>query len=85
MLAPNVHIPATSGAALAPLVLDPDLATTAGAYFDAQDASVSSEESYAGAPAMDIWTVSAELVQRVRMWRKRPQADPTRPELRAHP
>jgi len=58
----NVHTPRRSGAALARLVTDPDLADTTGRYFSGTREIRSSADSYDLGKAADLWETSAELV-----------------------
>lgn len=51
-----------SGAALARLILTPELATTTGKYFSGKNMIPSSAESYDLAKAKELWETSAELV-----------------------
>jgi NAD(P)-dependent dehydrogenase (short-subunit alcohol dehydrogenase family) len=51
-----------SGAALARLVLAPELAATTGKYFSGKDMIPSSAESYDLVKAKELWETSAELV-----------------------
>lgn len=58
----NIHTPAQSGAALARLVLDPELTGVTGTYFSGRRAIRSSEKSYDREAAAELWAGSVELV-----------------------
>lgn len=58
----NVHTPARSGAALARLVLDPELDGVTGRYFSGRHAVRSSEKSYDREAAAELWAGSEELL-----------------------
>lgn len=58
----NIHTPAQSGAALARLVLDPELEGVTGKYFSGRRAVRSSEKSYDREAAAELWAGSVELV-----------------------
>ncbi|RJQ74438.1 SDR family NAD(P)-dependent oxidoreductase [Pseudonocardiaceae bacterium YIM PH 21723] len=60
----NAHTPRQSAAALARLVLDPELAGTTGRYFSGRKEIRSSVESYDRAKATDLWETSVVLVER---------------------
>jgi hypothetical protein len=57
----NRHTPTQSGAALARLVLDPQLADTTGKYFNLEREVRSSVESYDTRNAADLWETSIAL------------------------
>ncbi len=57
----NRHTPKQSGAALARLVLDPNLADTTGKYFNGKREVPSSAESYDTRKAADLWETSITL------------------------
>ena len=57
----NIHTPRQSGAALARLVLDPELAGTTGRYFSGRREIRSSEESYDVNKAADLWRTSTTM------------------------
>lgn len=59
----NTHTPRHSGAALARLVLDPDLAQTTGRYFEGRKEIRSSKDSYDRAKQLDLWDTSVELTR----------------------
>ncbi|MBX7269782.1 SDR family NAD(P)-dependent oxidoreductase [Micromonospora sp. Llam7] len=66
MVTPNVHSAAESGAALARLAIDPDLAGTTGQYFDGREPIPSSAESYDLTRADELWRTSLELTTDLR-------------------
>jgi hypothetical protein len=57
----NRHTPKQSGAALARLVLDPQLTDTTGKYFNLEREVRSSVESYDPCKAADLWETSIAL------------------------
>jgi NAD(P)-dependent dehydrogenase (short-subunit alcohol dehydrogenase family) len=57
----NIHTPRQSAAALARLVLDPELEHTTGRYFSGRREIRSSEDSYDTTKATDLWNTSAAL------------------------
>ena len=57
----NVNSISRSGELLARLVLDPELASTTGKYFEGARQIPSSQESYDLAKAADLWETSATL------------------------
>jgi NAD(P)-dependent dehydrogenase (short-subunit alcohol dehydrogenase family) len=59
----NVHTPRRSGAALARLVTDPELAAVTGRYFSGAREIRSSVDSYDLGKAADLWETSADLVE----------------------
>ena len=59
---PGMSDAATSGAALARLAVDPQLAEVSGRYFQPRGEARSSEESYDGARAQELWEASEEMV-----------------------
>ena len=59
----NVHTPRRSAAALARLVLDPDLRHVTGRYFSGTRQIRSSEESYDRSKQQDLWDGSVELTR----------------------
>jgi NAD(P)-dependent dehydrogenase (short-subunit alcohol dehydrogenase family) len=59
----NTHTPRRSGAALARLVLDADLAQTTGRYFEGKKEIRSSHDSYDRAKQLDLWDTSVELTR----------------------
>ena len=59
----NVHTPRRSGAALARLVTDPELAAVTGRYFSGTREIRSSPDSYDLGKAADLWETSADLVE----------------------
>lgn len=59
----NVHSPRRSGAALARLVTDPELAAVTGRYFSGAREIRSSADSYDLGKAADLWETSADLVE----------------------
>ena len=59
---PSVHRVEDSGAALARLILAPELANTTGKYFAGNNMISSSTESYDRVKATELWETSAELV-----------------------
>jgi NAD(P)-dependent dehydrogenase (short-subunit alcohol dehydrogenase family) len=66
VVTPNVHTAEESGAALARLVTDPELADTTGKYFDGRRAVRSSDESYDSARADELWEDSLVLTAQPR-------------------
>ncbi|WP_040777365.1 SDR family NAD(P)-dependent oxidoreductase [Nocardia pneumoniae] len=60
----NVHTPRRSAAALARLVLAPELAGTTGRYFSGRREIKSSAESYDIAKGEDLWTTSVEIIEK---------------------
>lgn len=58
----NIRTPAWSGAALARLVLDPELDGVTGKYFSGRREVRSSEQSYDREAAAELWAGSEELV-----------------------
>jgi NAD(P)-dependent dehydrogenase (short-subunit alcohol dehydrogenase family) len=58
----NIHSPEESGRALARLVLDPEMESVSGRYFEGLREVRSSTESYDEAKAVALWEESAELV-----------------------
>ncbi|WP_330231864.1 SDR family NAD(P)-dependent oxidoreductase [Nocardia sp. NBC_00508] len=61
----NVHTPRRSAAALARLVLAPELAGTTGRYFSGRREIKSSAESYDIAKGEDLWTTSVEIIEKL--------------------
>ena len=59
----NVHTPRRSGAALARLITDPELAAVTGRYFSGIREIRSSADSYDLGKAADLWETSADLVE----------------------
>lgn len=59
---PNVNSARRSGANLAALVTDPDLADVTGAYFEGTRRIPSSRDSYDAGKAADLWQTSERLV-----------------------
>ena len=57
----NIHTAEESGAALAWLATDPELADITGKYFDGRRAIRSSDDSYDPARADDLWEDSLTL------------------------
>ncbi|HEX3733298.1 MAG TPA: SDR family NAD(P)-dependent oxidoreductase [Mycobacteriales bacterium] len=62
----NIHTPRRSAAALARLVLDPELATTTGRYFSGKRKIQSSKDSYNLDNARDLWITSIKLLNETR-------------------
>jgi NAD(P)-dependent dehydrogenase (short-subunit alcohol dehydrogenase family) len=58
---PNIHTTEESGASLARLLTDPALADTTGRYFDGQQETRSSTESYDEDRAEELWQASKAL------------------------
>ena len=61
---PNIHTPQESGAALAHLVADPELAAITGGYFEGRRQIRSSDESYSDERAEELWSASLALTER---------------------
>jgi len=61
---PNIHTPQESGAALAHLVDDPELAAITGGYFEGRRQIRSSDESYSDERAEELWSASLALTER---------------------
>src|SRR6201987_1649765 len=61
---PNIHTPQESGAALAHLVADPELAAISGGYFEGRRQIRSSDESYNDERAEELWSASLALTER---------------------
>ncbi|MEU2033910.1 SDR family NAD(P)-dependent oxidoreductase [Nocardia amamiensis] len=61
----NVHTPRRSAAALARLVLAPELAETTGRYFSGRREIKSSAESYDIAKGEDLWKTSMEIIEKL--------------------
>lgn len=65
-VAPGVSSPEISGEALARMVIDPAFDGVSGRYYAIGRETRSSEESYDGARAEELWSVSEELVEAAR-------------------
>jgi light-dependent protochlorophyllide reductase len=63
LLGLRIYTPATSGAAMAQLVLDPALEDVTGKYFRGKDEATSSKESYDLGKAAELWEASVTLVK----------------------
>lgn len=59
---PNIHTPRHSAAALARLIVDPQLAAVTGRYFSGAREIRSSDDSYNPSYAADLWATSSKLV-----------------------
>lgn len=61
----RVYDPATTGAAMAQLVLDPALESVSGRYFHVHSEATSSHESHDSAKAQELWAASVAMVRLV--------------------